>query len=118
MCEFFQSKFEGDGTITWVRSQLDYIKVTVDTVIFKEQLAYEMGMVARNHEGELIQAKSLKQYGVVTPALALEEALSWIETNAWDPVVIEIHYLTVVQASRSKVSMSFGMVIEECKRYN
>lgn len=55
-----QSNFEGDGAITWVRPQLDYIKVTVDAAIFKEQLAYGMGMVARNHEGKLVQAKSLK----------------------------------------------------------
>lgn len=51
--------------------------------------------------------------------MALKEALIWIKTNAWEPVVIEIDCLTVVQASRSKVSMTspFGMVIEECKRY-
>ncbi|KAK1378990.1 hypothetical protein POM88_025734 [Heracleum sosnowskyi] len=51
-----QSIFAEEGTISWVKPQLDSIKVTVDTTIFEEQATFVMGMVARDSKGDLVQA--------------------------------------------------------------
>ncbi|KAL8098456.1 hypothetical protein AgCh_031276 [Apium graveolens] len=53
------SKFVGDGAESWVKPQSDNIKVTVDAAIFREQATFGMGMIARDSNGELIQAKSM-----------------------------------------------------------
>ena len=100
---------------------MDNIKVTVDAATFTDQLAFGMGMIARDYRGELIQDRSLLQHEVVSPelaeAMAMKEALSWIKSNRWNRVIVEADCLSVVQAIRSKVYMSspFGVVIEECK---
>lgn len=81
-----------------------------------------MGMIACDHKGELILARSLFKHEYATPvfaeAMAMREALSWIKSNSWNQVIIETDCLVVVQGIRSKVSMQspFGVVIEECKK--
>lgn len=74
------SKFVGDGASSWVKPQIDNIKVTVDAALFRDRSAFGMGMIARDCRGELIQANSKLQQEVVSPdlaeAMAMKEALS------------------------------------------
>lgn len=112
---------EGDGLEIWVAPQVDYMKISVDAATFCEYNAYGLGMVARNDKGELIQAKSKCRFGIVSvhmaEALAIKEALSWIQDRGWSKVVVESDCLTAIQAIRSKVSMRspYGHVIHSCR---
>lgn len=58
--------------------------------------------VARNHDGKLVAAKSIRKAGMVPPqvveTLAIKEALSWIGTAQWLKVIIETDFLVTVQA--------------------
>ncbi|XP_074374117.1 uncharacterized protein LOC141714499 [Apium graveolens] len=118
---FVHLKFEGDGAIYWVKPQARQIKVTVDAAIFRDQMWFGTGMVARDERGELLEAKSRLHNGVVSPELAedmtMKEALSWIKARTWIQVIIEADCLTVVQVIRSKISIEspFGVVIKKCK---
>lgn len=51
----------GDGADTWVKSQTNKIKVTVDAALFSEQQVYGIRMVAIDHICELVYART--QYG-------------------------------------------------------
>lgn len=78
-------------------------------------------MVARDHEGKLVEAISSCKRGRVDPELAeaigIREALSWIKVKAWPSVVLETDCLTATQAIRcSSINLSYlGRVIDECK---
>ncbi|KAL8116399.1 hypothetical protein AgCh_022772 [Apium graveolens] len=54
----------------------------------------------------------------IAEAIAVKEALSWVKSTGWRWVVLESDCLTVVQALRSKISMSspFGGIIAECRK--
>ena len=52
-----------------------------------------MGLVARDHTGELVQAKSLSKQDIVFPefaeVIAIKEALSWIKMKKLPIVEVE-----------------------------
>lgn len=48
----------GDGVGLWVKPYGDTVKVTVDIAIFEGHLAFGMGMVAHDSNGNLIQEKA------------------------------------------------------------
>lgn len=50
-----------------------------------------------------------------TEAMAIKEALSWIDSLRWTKVILESNCLVVVQAIRSKTPRRsyFDMIIEE-----
>ncbi|KAL8101105.1 hypothetical protein AgCh_033115 [Apium graveolens] len=114
---------EGDGGQKWVKPQTDLIKVNVDAASFIDQDAFGLGILARDHTGKLIQAKTkYKQEKVSvesTEAMAINEALSWIEEKQWNHVVVKSDSksdsLVAVQEIRSSVPMSspFGRVVKE-----
>lgn len=114
--------FEGDGASSWVKLQTDTVKVTVDATIFKDREEFGLGLVARDSNGGLIQAKSVLHQSSVVPELAevmaVKEALSWVKQMRWEKVVLESHSLVTVQAIRSRVSMRspFSLIVEECRR--
>lgn len=53
----FQNQIVGDGEEKWVKPQVDNIKVTTDAATFFEFQAYGYGLIARDCNGDLIQAK-------------------------------------------------------------
>lgn len=77
----------GEGAFTWVKPQDLTIKVTVDASTFSEQNAFGIGIVARDHTGALILAKSTSFYDQTSSefveAIAVREALSWIKEEHW-----------------------------------
>lgn len=113
---------EGDGASSWVKPQSYIVKVTVDAATFKDREEFGLGLVARDSNGGLIQAKAVLHHGTVVPELAevmaVKEALSWVEQMRWEKVILETGSLVTVQAIRSRVYMRspFGLIVEECRR--
>lgn len=56
---------------------------------------------------------------VLEEAMAVKEALSWIDAMQWGKVVLVSDCLVIVQAIRSQTPMrsQFGSVIEDCRKY-
>lgn len=73
----------GDGASTWVKPWTDIIKVIADAAIFEDRGEYGFVLIARDSNGELVQARTSLQFGQVTPKLAeamdVKEALSMIK---------------------------------------
>ncbi|XP_074374107.1 uncharacterized protein LOC141714488 [Apium graveolens] len=104
-----------------VNPQPNAVKVLVDAAVFEDKDAVGFGLIARDSEGALIQAKSIIRKNSVSPvlaeAMAIKEALSWIDEMHWQESTVVSDCLVVVQAIRSKTPMrsQFGSVIEECR---
>lgn len=79
------------------------------------------GLVARDSDGELIEAIAKVHPTLVPPvvaeAMAFKEALSWVDARGWHDAVVESDCLSMVQAIRSHVPMRsyFGLIIEDCR---
>lgn len=58
---------EGDGAITWVKTQPNVVKVTVDASIFGDREEIDFGFVARNSKGELIEARTVIHKMLASP---------------------------------------------------
>lgn len=56
---------------------------------------------------------------VLAEAMAVKEALSWIDSMRWPSVILEADCLVVVQAIRSRTPMRsrFGVLISQCRDY-
>lgn len=114
-----QPQYDGDGASFWVKPQPNTVKVSVDAAIFKEREEVGFGLVARDSDGMLIEARTVVHYELVSPvlaeAMAVKEALSWIDTRQWSGVTLESDCLVVVQAIRSKTPMRsrFGVIVTE-----
>ncbi|XP_063939145.1 uncharacterized protein LOC135148333 [Daucus carota subsp. sativus] len=113
---------EGDGASVWARPLPNKVKVSVDAAVFNDRDAVGFGLIARGTDGRLITAKSIVHPHLVSPvtaeAMAIKEALSWIDDMQWPHVTVESDCLVVVQAIRSKTPMRshLGGIIEECRR--
>lgn len=84
---------------------------------------YGWGLIARDSEGVLVQAKTMLHRSQVNPeldeAMAVKEAFSWIKSMGWQKLVLESDCLVFVQAIRSKMQMrsQFGLIIQDCRRF-
>lgn len=113
---------EGDGAITWVKTQPNVVKVTVDAAIFADREEIDFGFVARNSKDELIEARTVIHKMLASPvtaeAMAMKVVLSWISSWRWSQVSLESDCLVVIQAVRSKtpIRSHFGVIVEECRR--
>ncbi|XP_074352658.1 uncharacterized protein LOC141691804 [Apium graveolens] len=111
----------GDGAIIWAKPDLNEVKITTDATIFAEKGFSGMGIIARNHEGYLITAKSSTRPEVMQPvlgeALAIKEALSWAKEIHSHIVTVETDCLVAVQLIRSAVPMRsrMGKIIQDCR---
>lgn len=110
----------GDGASSWIKPKKNTVKISVDAALFNEHSKHGIGLLACDDEGQVIQGRS--EDGIVRPelaeAMAVKEALSWVQANGWKEVVVESDCLGVIQAIRSKVNMlsPFGSIISECRR--
>ncbi|KAL8146376.1 hypothetical protein AgCh_004207 [Apium graveolens] len=116
-----QPAVEGDGASVWARPLPNIVKVSVDVVVFEDRDAVGFGLIARGSDGRLITAKSIVHPHLVSPvtaeAMAIKEALSWIDVMQWPHITVESDCLVVIQAIRSNTPMRsyFGVIIEECR---
>lgn len=113
---------QSDGDTHWQQPQAGTVKINTDAALFEDSQTYSHAMVARNHEGTLLEAKSSCKTGSIHPELAesigIREALSWIKTKDWQEVIVESDCLGAIQAIRcSSINFSYlGRVIDECKK--
>lgn len=77
---------------------------------------YGWGLIARDSEGVLVQAKTMLHRSQVNPeldeAMAVKEAFSWIKSMGWQKVVLESDCLVFVQAIRSKSANAISVWID------
>lgn len=79
-------------------------------------------MIARDHNGQMLKAKSSCKQGSMNPelteAIGIREALNWVKEQEWTATILESDCLFAVQAIRcSSFNFSyFGRVIDECKK--
>lgn len=116
----FISQTEGD--MCWKQPQTGTIKINTDAALFEDSNLYSYAMIARNHEGQMLQVKSSCRQGNADPEMAeavgIREALSWIKEHNWPQGIVESDCLGAIQAIRcSSINLSYlGRVIDECKR--
>ncbi|XP_074342149.1 uncharacterized protein LOC141679584 [Apium graveolens] len=112
-----------DGKEHWKLPQINMIMVNTDATLFEDSGHFSFSILARDHEGCMVEAKACCKQGSIAPELAeaigVREALSWIKSKDWPQVIIETDCLVIVQAIRSSyASVSyFSRVIDECKQH-
>ncbi|XP_074374501.1 uncharacterized protein LOC141714903 [Apium graveolens] len=112
---------QDDGHEHWHLPQIDRVKVNTDTAIFEGSMCYSHAFVARDHHGQLIEARSRCLQGTIAPEIAeaieMKEALSWIKEMQYSNAEVETDSLQVVQAIRSSITSSsyWGRVVDECR---
>uniref|UniRef100_A0A803NQJ5 C2 domain-containing protein n=1 Tax=Cannabis sativa TaxID=3483 RepID=A0A803NQJ5_CANSA len=110
-----------EGAELWTPPATNNLKINVDAALYPQHNNFGFGIVARNHLGRFIEAKTNYCNGSypteVIEALGIKEALSWIKNKSWKNAELETDSLLCVQAIRSnqKMSSTFGIVIEECR---
>lgn len=108
--------------MSWVKPQEANIKITVDAATFTEYNFSGEGLVARDKREELVKAKTMRVEGTYpaefVEAMAIKEALSWINDESWEHVEVESDSLGTVQDIRNKIPMlsPFGQILEDCRR--
>ncbi|XP_074377605.1 uncharacterized protein LOC141719122 [Apium graveolens] len=95
---------EGDGASTWIKPHTNTVKVSVDAAIFQERQETGVGLIARDSTGSLLQTKAVIHTGQFAPilpeAMAIKEALSWIDEMHLGSTIIESDCLVASQAIR------------------
>ncbi|KAL8149967.1 hypothetical protein AgCh_006834 [Apium graveolens] len=110
-----------DGNEQLEKPQQGTVRINVDVALFESSNSYCTSMIVRDHSGGLLLAIANCKMGQITPELAeaigIKEALSWVKSQAVQPVIVETDCLSVVEAIRcSTVNLSYlGRVVEECK---
>lgn len=111
-----------DDKELWTKPDQQTIKINVNAALFNNENMYGYALVARDHTGRLVNAKTGCNRVKIAPdlaeAIAFKEALSWIKSKGWQGVVMETDCIKVVQAMRSSVETTspFGLVISDCKQ--
>ena len=96
-------------------------KVNTDAAVFGPSNCYSFAFAARNHKGELVEARSSFKEGSISPecveVMGIREALSWIKAKQLNEVIVETGCLAAVQAIRGSAAMTsyFGGLIQECR---
>lgn len=70
------------------------VKISVDAAIFNDQGAFGIGLIARDDNGNLLQAR-FKQFqnvveAVVAEIMAIKEAFSWLIHMRWQDVIFGV----------------------------
>lgn len=95
-------------------------KVNTDPAIFQASNCYFFAFAARNHKGELLEARSSCKQGHINPECAETmgiQKLSWVKDKGMTDVIIETDCFVAVQAIRSAAQLLsyFGRLIQQCK---
>lgn len=110
-----------DGTERWTPPIENQTKVNTDATIFKSSNLYSFAFAARDHKGDLVEARSSCRVGCTTPeyaeSIGIREALSWIKGKQMANARVETDCLVAVQAIRGNAAMVsyFGVLIQECR---
>lgn len=73
--------FPGDGAVLWAKPQMNEVKISADATVFEDRGHSGIGLIARDHHGHLLSARTRSIPAVLNPSLAeamtIKEALSW-----------------------------------------
>lgn len=79
-------------------------KVNTDVAIFEDSNIYIYDIVGRDHDGQLLEARSSCKQGCLYPELAeaigIREALSWVKEIKWPIAEVELDCLDSIQVIR------------------
>lgn len=110
-----------DGVERWSPPKENQTKVNTDAAVFVSSKRYSYAYAARNHNGELLEARLKCKEGSISPECAkimgICEALSWIKAKHIENVVVETDCLVAVQVVRGAAAMLsyFGSLVQECR---
>ncbi|XP_074324344.1 uncharacterized protein LOC141661259 [Apium graveolens] len=110
-----------DGDERWTLPTENQTKVNTDAAVFVSSKRYSYAYAARNHNGELLEARLKCKEGSISPECAkimgICEALSWIKAKHIENVVVETDCLVAVQVVRGAAAMLsyFGSLVQECR---
>lgn len=111
------SHYDGDEYLH--KPTINSIKINIDAAIFGDSNCYSRAYILRDHEGQLIEARSKYFQGQLHSGLAeaygIKEVLSWIIAKECIDVIVESNCLQMVQVIRSSISCYsyLGRVIQE-----
>uniref|UniRef100_A0A803NGS4 RNase H type-1 domain-containing protein n=1 Tax=Cannabis sativa TaxID=3483 RepID=A0A803NGS4_CANSA len=92
--------------INWTAPAAGFLKVNVDGAVFSASDSFGVGGLARDSNGQFIEAFCMHKAGCFQPslveAIGVKEALSWIKNKGWEHVTLETDSLVVVQALQIK----------------
>ncbi|XP_059455141.1 uncharacterized protein LOC132185379 [Corylus avellana] len=105
--------------LLWKAPPEGYIKLNWDAAVDKETKRVGLGVVARNHRGEVLAMYCDTKASTTAEALAASRAVLVAGNLAWNKIILEGDALEIVQRlSRSGSWMgSFGMVMEDMKTH-
>ncbi|KAJ8762002.1 hypothetical protein K2173_006604 [Erythroxylum novogranatense] len=90
------------GVHAWQPPALEWVKINVDVATTVDGSYTGYGCIARDSSGLVLGVRIGRLEGAFRPkiaeALAIKEALSWIERFGWPWVVVESDYLVVIHA--------------------
>uniref|UniRef100_A0A803QQJ5 Reverse transcriptase n=1 Tax=Cannabis sativa TaxID=3483 RepID=A0A803QQJ5_CANSA len=116
------SHFEiGKEVEHWTKPDVNMVKVNVDGAIFEALHSFGFGFIARDCNGEIIEAGSFSKSGTSSPEIVeligIKEALSWIKDKSWDNILLETDCRLAVQAIYTSIVMpsTFGMLVQDCQ---
>ncbi|KAJ8769510.1 hypothetical protein K2173_004255 [Erythroxylum novogranatense] len=82
-----------EGATIWQPPTLAWVKVNVDVVTVVDGSSTGYGCIARDSSGSVLRVRIGRLEGAFRPkiaeALAIKEALSWIECTRWSRVIVE-----------------------------
>ncbi|KAJ8753622.1 hypothetical protein K2173_022863 [Erythroxylum novogranatense] len=111
-----------EGTTIWQPPALAWVKINVDAVTVVDGSSTGYGCIARDSSGLVLRVRIGRLEGAFRPkiaeALAIKEALSWIECTGWSRVIVESDCLLVIQALLARHfadATAFGDVISHSR---
>ena len=84
----------------WKPPSVDFVKINVDGAVFPNENKSGIGVVIRNHEGQVLASKSLKLHQVYSPGL-----IEAIVVYSGIILALDIGFPKVVVEGDSKVVM-------------
>ncbi|MBA0848918.1 hypothetical protein Goshw_008702 [Gossypium schwendimanii] len=95
-------------------------KCNVNASIFVDELTVRVGLVLRDSRGVLIKGLSTIYKVTSSPqlaeAFAIREALSWLKSNHYDHIIVELDCVPVVHALNKSIvdNSDFDCLILDC----
>ncbi|CAN1797971.1 hypothetical protein LINPERHAP1_LOCUS21500 [Linum perenne] len=105
----------------WHNPLIGKIKCNVDAAFREREHRWGCGMALRNHKGVVVSIQTSWRRGLPTvregEALALLEALEWLENSGYNDVIIEVDSSSVAAAvmSYEDDETEFGDIIVQCR---
>ncbi|CAN1854604.1 hypothetical protein LINPERHAP1_LOCUS41395 [Linum perenne] len=105
----------------WHSPTQPWLKCNVDAGFKPNERKWGCGMILRSSDGAVVSCRTSWRIGKPEvregEALALLDALLWIEQSGYEQVIFEVDSAEVESATRreGRESTEFGMIISDCK---